>query len=196
MTNIMWIGVGLVLVTSAGLLISRDWRIALGLLGMQYVGAFWLTTQHWPVSMAAIKLVTGWMAITTLGMTRLNVKNEEDIGTRFWPQGRLFRLFASGVITVIVITLAPGIEDIIPGIGLPVITSSLILIGLGILHLGMSANAFRISLGLLTVLSGFEVLYAALESSVLVAAMLSVVNLGLALVGAYLLSAVNQGETE
>jgi len=196
MTNIVWISVGLVLVTSTGLLISRDWRVALGLLGIQYVGAFWLTNQHWPVSMAAIKLVTGWMAITTLGMTRLNIKEVDENIEKLWPQGWLFRLFASGIITLIVITMAPRVEEIIPGIGLPVITSSLILIGLGMLHLGMTANPFRVSLGLLTVLSGFEVLYAALESSVLVAAMLSVVNLGLALVGAYLLNARKQEDNE
>jgi hypothetical protein len=44
-------------------------------------------------------------------------------------------------------------------------------------------------LGLLTVVTGFEVLYAAVEASILVAGMLSVVILGLALVGAYLLNA-------
>ena len=61
--------------------------------------------------------------------------------------------------------------------------------GLGMLHLGMTAQPFRVIVGLLTVLSGFEALYAALESSVLVAAMLSIVDLGLALVGSYLLTA-------
>lgn len=188
MTIIAWVVVGSVLVTSAGLLVSRDWRLELGLLGLQYVGVFWLTNQHWPISMAAIKLVTGWMAIATLGITLLNLKETSDAGEQFWPQGRLFRLFAAGIITVIVVTSAPRVEAIIPGIGLPVISGSLILMGLGVLHLGMTAQPFRVIIGLLTILSGFEALYAALESSVLVAAMLSVVNLGLALVGAYLLT--------
>lgn len=188
MTLIAWIVVGSVLVTSTGLLISRDWRLALGLLGLQYIGVFWLTNQHWPVSMAAIKLVTGWMAIATLGITRLNLKDVPNEGGQFWPQGRLFRLFAAGIVIVIIITAVPRVEGIIPGIGLPVIAGSLILIGLGLLQLGMTAQPFSIIIGLLTVLSGFEALYAALESSVLVAAMLSVVNLGLALVGAYLLT--------
>ena len=189
MTIIAWIVLGFLLSTSAGLLISRDWRLELGLLGLQYMGVFWLTSQHWPISMTAIKLVTGWMAIATLGITRLNLKDVEADHQQFWPQGRLFRLFAAGVVTVIVATSAPSVEGIIPGIGLPVIYGSLILIGLGMLHLGMTAQPFRVILGLLTVLSGFEALYAALESSVLVAAMLSVVDLGLAMVGAYLLSA-------
>jgi hypothetical protein len=188
MTIIAWIVVGSVLATSAGLLVSRDWRLELGLLGLQYVGVFWLTNQHWPISMAAIKLVTGWMAIATLGITRLNLKEAPDDNEQFWPQGSLFRLFAAGIVTVIVITAVPRVEGIIPGIGLPVISGSLILMGLGMLHLGMTDQPFRVILGLLTILSGFEALYAALESSVLVAAMLSVVNLGLALVGAYLLT--------
>jgi hypothetical protein len=41
--------------------------------------------------------------------------------------------------------------------------------------------------GLLTVIAGFEVIYAAIETSVLVAGLLGVVNLGLALTGAYVL---------
>ena len=187
MTPFAWLVVAFVLSTSAGLLVSRDWRLELGLLGLQYLAVFWLTYQHWPVSMASIKLVTGWMAIATLGITRLNMKDAGD--EEFWPQGRLFRLFAVASVTVIVIVAAPSVENIVPGIGLPVITGSLVLMGLGMLHLGMTIQPFRVILGLLTVLSGFEALYAALESSVLVAAMLSTVNLGLALVGAYLLTA-------
>jgi len=191
-----WIVIIFLLLTSAGLLITRDWRLGLGLLGLQYVGVFWLTNQHWPISMAAIKVVTGWMAIAILGITRLNLKEPDGETKHFWPQGRLFRLFIAGIITVIIATIAPRMEDIIPGIGLSVISGSLILMGLGMLHLGMTAQPFRVILGLLTVLSGFEALYAALESSILVAAMLSVVNLGLALVGAYLLIGSNPEETE
>jgi hypothetical protein len=189
MTFIAWIIAGFVLATSSGLLISRDWRLELGLLGLQYLGVFWLTNQHWPISMAAIKLVTGWMAVAILGVTRLNLKRTEDNDEQAWPRGRLFHLFTAGIVTTIVVTAVPRVEGIIPGIGLPVISGSLILIGLGTLHLSMTAQPFRVILGLLTVLAGFEALYAALESSILVAAMLSTVNLGLALVGAYLLLA-------
>lgn len=189
MTIIAWIGTGFLLTTSVGILVSRDWRVGLGFLGLQYLGVFWLTSQHWPISMAAIKLVTGWMAIATLGITRLNIKEADEDTKLILPQRRLFRMFIAGIVTVIVLTAAPSVEATIPGIGMPVISGSLILMGLGMLHLGMTVQPFQVILGLLTVLSGFEVLYAALESSILVAAMLSTVNLGLALVGAYLLTA-------
>ena len=53
----------------------------------------------------------------------------------------------------------------------------------------MSSQIARVIFGLLTVLAGFEVLYAAVEGSILVAALLAGVTLGLGLVGAYLLVA-------
>ena len=56
--------------------------------------------------------------------------------------------------------------------------------------------AVRVILGLLTLLAGFEIIYAAVESSELVAAALAVVNLGLALTGAYLLSALGGEEAQ
>ena len=43
----------------------------------------------------------------------------------------------------------------------------------------------------MTVLAGFELLYATVEGSVLVAGLLAVINLGLALVGSYLMIASN-----
>ncbi|MFZ5910821.1 MAG: hypothetical protein ACOYYU_12475 [Chloroflexota bacterium] len=189
MTIASWIATGILAGASIGLLIARDWRMSLGLLGVQYLGVFWLSGQYWPLSMAAVKLVTGWMCIAILGVTRLGLGQEEPGTEAFWTQGRLFRVFAAGIVMVIVFASAPRVENIIPGIGLPVVFGSLSLLGLGILHLGIIAQPFRVILGLLTVLSGFETIYAALESSILVAAMLSAVDLGLALVGAYLLVA-------
>jgi hypothetical protein len=68
---------------------------------------------------------------------------------------------------------------------------------MGLLHLGVSNHILRVTLGLMTILSGFEILYATVEGSILVAAMLAIINLGLALVGSYLLIASNaEEETE
>ena len=70
-----------------------------------------------------------------------------------------------------------------------------LLIGIGALELGTSSQVTRIVFGLLTVLAGFEVFYAAVEGSILVAGLLSVVVLGLGLAGAYLLSAYIREES-
>jgi hypothetical protein len=62
---------------------------------------------------------------------------------------------------------------------------------MGLLHLGVTDHILRVTIGLMTVLSGFEILYATVEGSILVAALLAGINLGLALVGSYLLIASN-----
>ena len=185
-TIISWIAVALLAAASAGILISRDWRWTLGLLAAQYLGAFWLVTQHWPLGMSAVKLVTGWMATVALGMTRLSISHA-DAEESFWPQGRGFRLFGAGIMAVIAVAAGPRVESLTPGIGLPVIVGSLLLVGMGLLHLGITSQTLRVVIGLLTVLCGFEILYAAVESSILLAALLALANLGLALGGAYLL---------
>ena len=67
---------------------------------------------------------------------------------------------------------------------------------MGLLHLGVTDRILQVTIGLMTVLAGFEILYAAVESSTLVTALLAVINLGLALTGSYLMVADNAEETE
>ena len=64
----------------------------------------------------------------------------------------------------------------------------LLLIGMGLMQIALRSSLYRNALGLLTLFSGFEILYAAVESSTLVAGLLAAVNLGVALVTAYLLT--------
>jgi len=191
---ISWIGVAVILVTASGLLISRDWRWSLSLLALQYLAAFWFFTRHWPLGLASVKLVTGWMAIATLGVTHLGIPREESAAEVFWPRGRWFRIFLAGIVALFALAAAPRIEDVIPGLAMQVITGGLLLIGLGLIHLGITTQPLHVIVGLLTLLSGFEIIYAALESSILVAGLIALVNLGLALTGAYLLTAGSSRE--
>lgn len=186
-----WIVVVLILVTSTGLLIVRDWRWSIILLATQYFCMFVLTLQHWPLGMASVKLVAGWMSAAILGMTRSGLPSQEFEETGIWPRGRLFRLFAACMVLLIVTTVTPAVDTIMADAGFAVTSGSLLLIGMGLLHLGITSYILRVVIGLMTVLSGFEILYAAVEGSILVAALLAAINLGLALVGAYLLVAEN-----
>jgi len=153
-----WTVVAIILITSSGLLLARDWRWSLGLLAAQYLGSFWLVTRHWPIGMATVKLVTGWMAIAALAMTLLALPQKDQAEEQFLPQGNSFRLFVSGMIALLVFAAAPRIESITPGLGLPVIIGSLLPIGMGLLLLGSTSDVFRVIVGLLSVLTGFETL--------------------------------------
>jgi hypothetical protein len=191
--TIAWIAVILILITSTGLLIARDWRWSIILLAVQYMGMFVLTLQHWPLGMASVKLVAGWMSAAILGMTRSGFTTMNAEESSSLPRGRLFRLFAAGIVLLIVSSVTPAVDTIMADVGFAVTGGSLLLIGMGLLHLGITSYILQVVIGLMTVLSGFEILYSAVETSILVAALLAVINLGLALVGAYLLVAENAG---
>jgi hypothetical protein len=180
-----WVAFITILVTSATILLSRDWRWNLGGLGIQYLAIFWLVHVHWSLSISSIILITGWMACTVIGITLLSL-HQSPITEETWIGGGSFYWF--GAILAIGTSYALAIKTAAwLSIDIPLAWGGLLLISMGLLYLGMSNQVFRVIVGLLTALSGFEVLYASVESSILVAVLLAVVTLGLALVGAYLL---------
>lgn len=170
--------------SSITLLISYNWRRSAVALAVQYLAVFWLVAIIWPIGLAAVKLVVGWMAGAVLGASKPDVELVDDPYSSF--SGRFFRFIAAAIIALQMVAIAPVLQTWFPA-SLVVLQGSLILIGMGILQLGMTTQPLRVVLGLLTALSGFEVLYASIESSVLVAGLLGVINLSLALVGAYIL---------
>jgi hypothetical protein len=174
---------------TGGLLILFDNRRLLILaLAVQYLFVGWMAALALPIQVAATKVVAGLMAcvILTLTWTALGWRAQEKT-TQAIPSGRAFR-----VITVLLVFAAAG------GIGrsnwmmLPEITSfamlgSTLLISFGLLQLGLSEEPTRISVGLLTLLAGFEVAYSTIEPALAVIALLAAVHLGIALVVGYIL---------
>jgi hypothetical protein len=177
----------LIALTSIYLLVNREWRWAIAALGLQYLWAFLLITPSWPLELAAVKLVTGWIAASILALTRLNLPDPPRETLMSLPTGRTFRVLAAGLIILVVLGAAPRLTDWTRAIGINQAWGGLLLIGIGLLQLGLRAGFFRTAVGLLTLFAGFEILYAAVESSTLVAGLLAIVNLGIALVCSYLL---------
>ena len=79
-----------------------------------------------------------------------------------------------------------------PALDLLVLQGGLLLIGLSLMQLGTTQDPFLTIVGLLSLLSGFEVIYAGLELSTLLTGLLAIVNLGLSLVGVYFIVKVNE----
>lgn len=179
----------LVTVTSIGLLINRDWRLNIAFLGIQYIGAAALTSLSWPLEMAITKIVAGWMSSAVLGMAMASVSSSWGRVENFWPSGRVFRLLAALLVLVAIFSAIPVAQGFFPRMPSLTITGALILVGMGLLHLGLTAQPLRISIGLLTMLAGFEIIYASVENSILVAGLLAGVNIGLGVIGAYMITA-------
>ncbi len=176
----------LIILASLLILMIRSWRWIILVLFLQYLGVFLLMTISWSVEMAAAKVISGWMAGAILGVAMSNVRSSSQEESQSWLAGYLFRLMAAGLVILAVFSIAPQVSAWFHGLSLYISWGGLILIGMGLLHLGLTDRPFRVIVGLLTILSGFEIIYAALESSLLVTALLAAVDLGLALVGAYL----------
>lgn len=183
--------------------ISRDGRVSVISLAVQYVGVFILVSISWPLQMAAVKLVAGWMSGAILGLAMVgkptfhqgeNIKrgqsNKYPIRLNNISES-LFRFFAGVMVTLAVLSISLNIQDWVPGISIYQIIGGLLLIGVGLLQLGFTSQSLNVALGLLTVLAGFEILYAGVEISALVAGLLAGVNLGIALIGAYLINLSN-----
>ncbi len=188
-----------VAITSLMVLLSQNWRISLINLALQYLGVFLLVVLRWPFEMSVAKLVSGWMASAVLAIaaseTFQATPGNWQAVERFSPSGRFFRLLAATLVWLTVLSIAPKTLSLIPEVGVPQAWGGLLLIGMGLIHLGMTAQALRVIIGLLTTLSGFEVLYAAVESSALMAGLLAATHMGLALTGAFLLVASSTEES-
>ena len=186
----------LVSLTSIYILVSKDWRYCIAALAIQYIGVFLLVYASWPVEMAVVKMVAGWMAGAILGIA---MSSGSDIWRK--PEGSVkfgpfFRIMAAAIITLAVTSLVRNSESWLAMISTPIRSGSFILIGIGLLQLSLTSHPLRVIIGLLTALSGFEIIYAVIETSILVTGLLAGVNLGLALVGAYLLIAPTMEATK
>jgi hypothetical protein len=210
------------ILTAALTLTARGWRLALILLAIQYLAVFTLVGASWPVGLAAIKLIAGATAATLLWMAALGLPTEARLETfakaeagspprstrmdgladwlglnwtsrRGSPARPVFRLLAGALAGMAAASFVPAVRIGLPTVSLAEAWGGSMLIALGVLQLGFSNRPLSVIIGILTTLSGFEVIYAAMEQSALVAGLLAVVTVGLALAGAYLITAPHLG---
>ena len=169
----------------AGFVLS-DWRWKLGALAVQYLAVFLLVAQSWPLGLAAIKWITGWIACAILAYTELVVRGRaRTIETL--PTGAAFRLLAAALAVLVVFALAPQLITWAQPVNQYQALGGLLLIGIGLVGVGLGQRILSTIIGLLSIFAGFEVIYAALEVSSLLAGLLALINLGIAMVGAYLI---------
>lgn len=183
LNNLSMTSVVVLMATSMFLLVNERWRYNIVALAIQYLAMTWLVSLVWPWTLTIIKLVVGWMACAVLAFNLPEPEKEED---KFGSlSGMIFRIITAALAFLVAFSSASLLVSYIPT-GMVLIWGSLILIAMGLLQLGMTNRIYRIIIGLLTVLSGFEILYATIESSILVAGLLTLITMGLALAGPYL----------
>lgn len=181
----------IIVMTAMVILVFRDWRVNAAALGVQYLAAFVLVTLSWPIGMAVAKLITGWMATATIAITFMRQKNEEPPPEP--SASLLFRGLAGLLIVLLIFILAPAVQaGVFPRVELMIIQGGMMLLGMSLMQLGTNSEPYLVIISLLSFMSGFEVIHAALELSTLLTGLFVIVNLGLALVGVYFMVRVDK----
>ncbi len=180
----------LLFICGLSILLVQNRRWMTGMLAIQYIGVFSLVSISWPMEIAVVKLVAGWMSAAVLFLTYENIldADQEFLLAASLPE-LFFKTFLAVLIGFAVYSMVPEALRWFLGATPQQILGGLWLLGLGILQLALSREPIRIITGLLTVISGFEILYATLEASVLMTGLLAIMNIGLAFVGAYIIMA-------
>lgn len=174
-------------------LANRVARIAL--LALQYAAVAWLTGLSLPLEVAAVKLVAGMIACGILAVTE-SLRDASEPRPYGRELGTGFRFFASILVLVAALGLGQGNWMGVPDISQEAILGSTVLMAMGFLQLGLFGSAFRVGIGLMTVLSGFEVVYSLIEPSLAVLALIASVQIGLAMVVSYLALIAGTAEVE
>ncbi|MEL7645172.1 MAG: hypothetical protein AAGU04_02735 [Anaerolineaceae bacterium] len=189
MTAAPWMYVPAVLaIAAAGInLTRRVWIVNAAALALQYLGVFVLLCTVRPVSLAVVKLLVGWMVTLTLFLSLITDGKIRSAKAFFsFSAGEIFRSLAGVVAMFFLAVFLPELQSIVfPQTSLPLLLAAFGLLVLGLFQASLIEEPFYVIIGLLTFLSGVELLYASLELSFLLEALFAGVNLGLALVGAF-----------
>jgi hypothetical protein len=188
--------VGLV-VTASLIIMVRDWRASLAALLAQYLLLGFLLTRLIPLEVATVKTLIGALICPILYLTarrsRWGRQRDKDrpsplpTGWEVFPVGLPFRLLAVVLMGLVASSLLKSypLPEVPRDIGFACYWLALV----GLLVMILTAEPLKAGLGLLTFMAGFELFYAALESSLSVIGLLGIVNLFMALAIAYLASA-------
>jgi uncharacterized membrane protein len=198
----------LVMLTAAMILILRDWRWSILFLAIQYLVAGLLFADVLLPHLAFLQVVVGMFVCLILYITarqvnwgRLpeDVTSEEAVqirkerfvrlGTLILPTDAPFRIFLALIVCLVVWAMSQGIGLLSSTLTEPVQMAVLALVVLGLLALSLTGEPLMAGLGLLTFLTGAELLYSALDQSAGMLGLLGIANLVVALVIAYLTQA-------
>ena len=168
-------------------LTRRLWVVNAAALAFQYLAVFVLLLTVRPPGLALVKLLVGWMVTLALFLSLITDGEVRSVKGFFkYSAGEVFRLLAGLFAVFFLVVFLPDLQiNVFRQTTQPLLLTAFSLLVLGLFQASMISEPFYVVIGLLTFLSGVELLYASLELSILLEALFAGVNLGLALVGAF-----------
>ncbi len=195
----------MVLITASLILIFRDWRWSLLALLVQYLVVGLLFVDVIAPHLAFMKVVTGSFICLILFITARQVnwgRLPEDVTTeeavmlkeerllRFGPYmlptDTPFRIFLALAVALSVWALTQKASFHLPGIADHINLAVYALIGMGAVTLSLTSEPLKAGMGILTLITGFELFYSSIDRSLASMLIFAVTSLVVALAIAYL----------
>lgn len=164
------------------ILIGGRWELRAAGLAMVELVVFILIIQIWPIALASVKLIAGWMGIILISASQLS-KSQSEVENS--PRSEaIFRMLTAVIIWVVVSTTAASFNEWIP-IPYTNLYIGLVIISAGLIFVSTTFTFINIVLGILTILDGFDLIYSSLEGSALVTAIFALIIIFVALLNTY-----------
>ena len=185
--------------TALFIALSSDWRLSLLALLVQYVLAGLTLTRFIRPEVAVVKILVGTLTVLIFYLTALHVhgprriqesEEEQPHALRRWlgwdggPMGLVLRLLAVLLVVLALIQLFGELR--LPLVSTDIAFAAIWLASMGILGLVLGGGPLRVAPAALTILTGFDLLYATLEPSLAAVGLIGALTLLSALAFSYL----------
>ena len=189
LVNAPYIPLILIFFTGSALVLFRPGSRMVFILTVQYLSVSWLVFTNLPSVGVVVKMITGCLVcfILYLGIRQTGISQFEGIGQRIFAYVS-FRVVALLLVMVASISIASSNLFVQFNISLEANLGATFLIATSLLNLGLGSDQLRNGIGLLTLISGGELIYSYIEPSLAVIALLAMVQLGIVLVLCYIMS--------
>jgi len=189
LNNYLFLPVIILFITGSTLALMRPQLRSMLVLAAQYIAVSWLASTSLPAAGVAAKLVTGLLVcvILYLGIRQIGddpLQGDDQLLSANLP----FRIIALLLVTVASVSVARSNLFAQFDIRMEASVGALFLVASSLLNLGLGADLLRIGIGLLTLVSGAELIYGFIEPALALIALLAMVHLGIVLVFSYIIS--------
>ena len=193
-----WINILAFILAAGSAIVStiwRKWKLTLLALAAQYVGMSLQLASVLSLDTVIIKLLVGLMCCAVMWVSCNTISYQDLDKEKNLFSTNLFRVLATILMIILAIVLRPSLQ-LLPLDPLPstMLISSILLLLLGLLQIGINRDAFFTISGLLTFYMGFDTFYSVVEVSSLLVGLLAIINMAIVLLGAYFLIKDQPGE--
>ena len=189
LNNYLFLPVIILFITGSALTLMRPQPRSMLILAAQYIAVSWLASTSLPAAGVVAKLVTGLLVcvIFYLGIRQIGddpLRGDDQL----LSANLFFSIIALLLVTVASVSVARSNLFAQFDIRIEASVGALFLIAASLLNLGLGTDQLRIGIGLLTFVSGAEIIYGFIEPALALIALLTMVHLGIVLVISYIIS--------